>query len=105
MTSETSSSYVACRTLGHAWDSIPVPRSEAPSGGGLVGLWLRCTRCTTERHDVVQLLSGLVDGRRYVYPDGYQRSREDSLARDDWRKQYLRLIGSGTRKRRERQSA
>jgi hypothetical protein len=53
----------------------------------------------------VQLLSGLVDGRRYVYPDGYQRSREDSLARDDWRKQYLRLIGSGTRKRRERQSA
>ena len=98
--------YVACRTLGHAWDSIPVPRSEAVAlPPGSIWLWLRCTRCSTERKDAVSAMTGYVDRRRYEYPDGYSRAGEDPIARDDWRKQYLALIGSRTRKRREERAS
>jgi hypothetical protein len=35
-------------------------------------LSLRCTRCTTERHDNYDF-KGKLMGRRYIYPDGYQQ--------------------------------
>ena len=87
-----TASYVACRTLGHAWDWIAVPGSTPPPGGGNVWLWLRCTRCTTERHDQVGQNTGAVDRRQYVYPDGYSHAGEPAIPRDTWRREYLSLI-------------
>jgi hypothetical protein len=52
---------------------------------------LRCTRCTTERHDVIAR-SGHVNGRRYIYPDGYQYAKGERPSRDELRNDlYSRL--------------
>lgn len=64
----TTSDFVVCRTLGHAWDPIP---AEAPAPYG-DPFWLRCVRCTTVRMDFCTFGTGDVIGRRYAYPDGYQ---------------------------------
>ena len=100
-TSPDRAEFTTCRTLGHAWDQVPVPTSERAPGGGAVWLWLRCTRCTTMRQDAVSPFSGSVEGRKYSYPDGYHRSRDEFLPRDDWRRAYLMLtgiVGKGTRR-------
>lgn len=59
----THSDYVLCRTIGHAWDEIPADRPDE--------WWLRCVRCSTERHDAVSWNSGELTGRSYKYPDDY----------------------------------
>ena len=102
----TPASYIACRTLGHAWDSIPVPLHESRAhGGGLVLMWLRCTRCTTERHDLVLPFNGHVEARSYVYPDAYHRTRDDVMSRDEWRLSFLRISGLLPKQQRRKQSA
>jgi len=62
-----------CRTYGHAWDEWS-PGEQPPTAGWRLNL--RCTRCTTERHDVIDALGALME-RRYVYPDGYKADFED----------------------------
>lgn len=57
-------------------------------------IWLRCTRCTTERHDLVNPFSGAVDGRAYHYATGYEHTRDESLDRATWRATYLVLVGA-----------
>lgn len=90
-------SYVACRTLGHAWDDDPLPVPVGtPRPGGTVPLWLRCHRCATERHDLCSPYSGDVEARRYVYPPGYNVRRPEVIERATWRATYLRLVGTIT---------
>ena len=89
---DTDREFVSCRTLGHAWDSIPVPAGER-AGGGMVLMWLRCTRCTTQRHDVVSPFTGSVYSRSYAYAEGYNRTRDDTLSRDEWRRSFLQISG------------
>jgi hypothetical protein len=62
-----------CRTYGHAWDEYSRP--DLPDTAGW-RLSLRCARCSTERHDVIDLIGGLSE-RRYVYPEGYRADFED----------------------------
>ena len=60
-------SHLLCRELGHLWSPWTAGLTD---GGGYVRI-LRCPRCLTERHQVL-------DGRAHVvsnvyrYPDGYQ---------------------------------
>lgn len=63
-----SDDYVRCRIYSHAWDEFFPDDMEVPSFGWRLSL--RCTRCTTERHDVIDR-KGAVAMRRYIYPEGY----------------------------------
>jgi hypothetical protein len=60
--------YVRCRTFGHAWDEF-APIDRIPTVFKYA-LHLRCTRCTTERHDGLNVRGG-VEQREYKYPEGY----------------------------------
>lgn len=60
--------FLVCRTIGHSWDDNP--------GASFVTIFnwalpLRCTRCSSERIDYLNL-AGEVMSRRYIYPDGYK---------------------------------
>jgi hypothetical protein len=82
--------YAECRTLGHAWDSIPV--TKRPAFG--VAIDLRCTRCYTIRRDIVRPMDGMLLQRSYKRPDDYATERH---SRDWWRAEYLDLIPASNR--------
>lgn len=87
-----STDYYECRHLGHSWDDIPV--TQRPPWG--VYLWLRCERCTTERHDIINQFSGELMSRKYHYPEGYKLSRDEKPSIEELRQYQLKL----SRKRR-----
>lgn len=58
------SGYLYCNVLGHSWDQIPTVRQ--PEFG--VPITLRCVRCHTERHDVVNRFTGRLESRNYAHP-------------------------------------
>jgi hypothetical protein len=82
-------SQLQCRTYGHAWEEFfPVDMGTPMYGWRLS---LRCMRCTSERHDTIDVL-GRINGRRYVYVEGYQMARDERPDRDTLRKDlYERL--------------
>lgn len=80
--------YVRCRTLGHAWDDIPVTRP--PEFGAAIDL--RCIHCYTVRRDIVSRYSGRLISRQYTYPDEYKDSGDDRPGRNDYRVQWLGLL-------------
>lgn len=55
-----------CRIFGHAWDFTTVKRDGKSFVQGL-----QCLRCPTERHIKVNAMTGLPEGNKYDYPDGY----------------------------------
>lgn len=64
--------YLKCRTWGHAWDTY-APLGMAPPEYG----WresLRCTRCTMERHSIIDRKDS-VSSRSYYQPEGYARPK------------------------------
>jgi hypothetical protein len=75
--------FVRCRTLGHAWDDVPVPSNEVMPGEAQI--WLRCIHCHTIRKDRIGVRTGYLAGRSYDYPPDYQLSGEDLPTRDEWR--------------------
>ncbi len=85
-----------CRTYGHAWDEVPasmVSLTKRMVGG--FQLHLRCTRCTTLRHDVYNLVGHLA-ARYYEYPEGYQHAvGSEKFSRDQYR---LMLIQARTKR-------
>jgi hypothetical protein len=64
--------FLACRTLRHSWDVIPIPvGGRVPDFGTLV--CLRCVRCGTLRYDKFSRLTGeRIANPSYVWPDGYR---------------------------------
>lgn len=62
--------FLRCRTYSHAWDQFYPDDLYPPVYGWRLSL--RCTRCTTERHDLIDF-KGRVMGRRYIYPPGYMQ--------------------------------
>jgi hypothetical protein len=63
---------VICRTIGHSWDDNPGGQIDGPLARTSAGvLLLRCTRCTTERFDYINVQM-LVFQRYYRYVDGYR---------------------------------
>jgi hypothetical protein len=71
-----------CQTIGHAWDEFFPIDMATPVYGWRYSL--RCTRCETERHDVIDAV-GRVNGRRYIYVEGYQYAKGERPTRDDLR--------------------
>lgn len=53
----------------HALEPFAPVGMERPPYGTRVSFV--CTRCTTERHDIIDGI-GRISGRRYIYPDGYR---------------------------------
>jgi hypothetical protein len=66
--------FLRCRTYNHAWDEFYPIDLEQPWYGWRLSL--RCTRCTTERHDLIDF-KGAVMGRRYIYAEGYLNPKGD----------------------------
>lgn len=101
----THTEYVRCRTFGHAWDEVPV---MVPDAYGRPQFWLRCTRCTTERHDVVNGGSGWLEAREYVYPEEYSLTGEAVPTRDELRLKLLSIaadLADRRDKRRQRKAS
>jgi hypothetical protein len=71
-----------CRIYGHAWDEFYPDDLGVPLYGWRLSL--RCTRCTTERHDVIDHI-GQVGQRRYIYAPDYQMHRDELPTRDEMR--------------------
>ena len=71
-----------CRIYGHAWDEFYPDNLGSPIYGWRLSL--RCTRCTAERHDVIDHI-GQISQRRYIYPQDYQMKRDETPSRDQLR--------------------
>lgn len=87
-----------CRTLGHAWDTFNPNSMRPPEFGDRLSL--RCTRCTTERHDICSWADGSLVARSYIYPDNYRLASR--YFRNDYR---LALIGVLNPRRRQAMKA
>lgn len=74
--------FIECRTYGHAWDemSYDLPDDVRPVPEHIDVLSLRCGRCTTRRYDWFNKIGDVVR-RRYIYPNGYKRTRDETLPR------------------------
>jgi hypothetical protein len=72
-----------CRIYGHAWEEFYPDNLGTPLYGWRLSL--RCTRCTTERHDTIDHI-GQISQRRYIYADGYQTEPgEEKPSREEMR--------------------
>lgn len=58
-----------CRTLGHAMFRFQANDLDRPDFGWRLSV--RCERCSTQRHDIIDHRTGSIIGRRYIWPDGY----------------------------------
>lgn len=96
----TDEDFVRCRTIGHAWDVIEEVQELGPSWR----VWrhyirLRCTSCTTERHDGINDY-GEVGQRFYRYPLNYQYARGEPVpTKSEFR---LRFVSVSERRRKPR---
>jgi hypothetical protein len=97
--------FVVCRTIGHSWDDHPSP--EVPHTlqwhSAKAALFLRCTRCHTERFDYLD--GDMTVGYRYYrYPDRYRGLAKGAGSRPLLRGEMFRrsLL---LRKRRQRAAA
>jgi len=86
--------YEKCRVWGHAWEDY-TPNGKRPSGWGR-RFSLRCVRCATERHDVIDALGDL-STRHYDYPDDYRMSADETPSRQSLRLDLLGQIHGGRR--------
>jgi len=91
--------YEKCRTWGHAWEDF-IPNGKRPQGWGM-RFSLRCERCHTERHDVIDSI-GELSQRQYVYPDDYRLSADETPTRAQLRLDLLKDIRSQARERRRK---
>lgn len=91
-----SAVYIKCRTLRHAWDDF-IPRDmPAPQWGHRVSL--RCLRCTTERHDVIDRL-GQLSQRTYIYPTDYALTADETPDIQQLRLMLIKSLNGGRRGR------
>ncbi|MYV98002.1 hypothetical protein [Streptomyces sp. SID3343] len=64
---ELPNAWLLCRELGHNWG----PHSARVVDGGGFDRVLRCRRCPTRRHQVLDAYGRIVSNS-YDYPEGYQ---------------------------------
>ena len=88
--------YEKCRTWGHAWEDF-IPHGKRPSGWGS-RFSLRCVRCATERHDVIDSI-GQLSSRQYEYPEDYKLAKDETPTRAEFRLDLLRQMRAGARDR------
>jgi hypothetical protein len=71
-----------CRLMRHRWDEFYPDNMGTPTYGWRLSL--RCDRCTTERHDLIDYAGRLIPGsRRYIYPEGYRMGRDETPTREN----------------------
>lgn len=75
--------YSKCRSFGHAWDEV---ESDTKPLHGFY-LRMRCMRCPTEKHAVVNVFGELESKWAYDYPEDY--ADQDGWTRSQWRLQYI----------------
>ena len=84
--------WIECRTLLHAWESIPydgeAPRRWRATRSTTIMLF-RCLRCATKRYDVWSNVTGDLVDRAYRTPEGYSLPK-GAGAKVLVRKEYLR---------------
>lgn len=83
--------YTECRTYNHSWSQFFPNDWEPPLAGWRLSL--RCTRCNTQRHDLVSTSSGGLIGRRYEWPEDY-RVIGEAPTRDELRAQMFARLKS-----------
>jgi len=80
--------FLHCRTFGHTWRLGP-----GEDQGHFYQFILVCEECHTRRIDVINRRTGALGGyRRYEYPEGYQATRGEGLARTSYRIEFIRRI-------------
>jgi hypothetical protein len=81
--------FLHCRTFGHTWRLGP----GEEQGVHFYQFILVCEECHTRRIDVINRRTGALGGhRRYEYPEGYQATRGEGLARTSYRIEFIRRI-------------
>jgi hypothetical protein len=69
---ELQDEHLLCRTLGHSWEDNPSAEVDSDLfRASRAGLFLRCTRCFTERFDYLDHEMQVFQ-RYYRYPQSYQ---------------------------------
>jgi hypothetical protein len=86
-----------CRHMGHSWDDLPV--TERPPWG--VYMWFRCTRCGTERYDIINQFTGELMNRRYHWPDWYKLTKDERPSIEELRQFQFKLTRKRKRERRK----
>lgn len=81
-----SADMLRCHVYGHAWDEFYPDDMGIPLFGWRLSL--RCTRCATERHDIVDG-HGRLAQRRYIYPDDYRMAADETPTREELRQAML----------------
>lgn len=67
----TADDFNACKgPLRHSWEQFAPINMRRPTFGKRLSVI--CTRCTTERHDLISTFDGALLQREYRYPDGYR---------------------------------
>ena len=89
--------YEKCRVWGHAWEDFIPDGKRQPGWGSRFSL--RCVRCATERHDVIDHLGDLSQ-RQYVYPDDYRLAADETPSRSSLRLDLLSDLRKVRRARR-----
>lgn len=84
--------YEKCRIWGHGWEDF-IPSGKRPSQWGQ-RFALRCIRCHTERHDLIDSL-GRLSSRQYEYPADYRMAKDETPSRDSLRLDLLNQIHKG----------
>jgi hypothetical protein len=80
-----TTTYVHCKTLGHAWEDDPFSLRRTSFGNSVT---FKCIRCTTERVDIFSFHAGDLLARRYHYPDGYRNA--EKLTKNELRLELIR---------------
>lgn len=81
--------YEQCRVWGHAWEDF-TPEGKRPADWG-TRFSLRCIRCMTERHDLIDAY-GSLSTRQYIYPDDYKMVGDEMPTREDLRLDLLHSL-------------
>ena len=89
--------HLECRDLGHNWRHHHDERTTSTRGVVIEFVrTLRCTRCKTERVEVIALPSLRRIRVGYAYPDGYRMQAGAATTRTDARREVLRRLGVWT---------
>jgi hypothetical protein len=86
-----------CQTHNHSWDDNPQPTRRPRFG---YSEELRCTSCSTERHDTFNVVGDLIQ-RSYTYPPTWVKFGKDihiANKRTELRKRRKRVHASEARK-------
>jgi hypothetical protein len=94
--------YLFCRTVGHAWEEVVAIDLPKPEFGWRFSV--RCMRCTTHRHMIIDPRLGDAVSKRYDYPEGYKLDEKATRSeiRMEWgRRRDYDFIGANRQKRKK----